>query len=293
MTAIHRLVESCRAGNEPALVARMASGWAVMGQRQVLAGYCLLLPDPVVPHLNALPAVQRDRFLVDVGALGDAVLAATKALRINYAIFGNLEPALHAHVHPRFADEPETMRSANPWGYDWSQAPAFDLAVHSELRDSIRRHLGAQPAIDAPGVIGALHHLDLTVADLPRSTAFYDRWLPQMGLQRIADCAEGPLWRGASFELGLQQAALGLATRPHARQAVGLHHLAFAAPSRQAVTKLHTALQLHNEVVLDVPAEYPHYAPRYFAVFFADPDGVKLEYVYSPLEAVPDAGLKY
>jgi catechol 2,3-dioxygenase-like lactoylglutathione lyase family enzyme/diadenosine tetraphosphate (Ap4A) HIT family hydrolase len=293
MTAIHRMVEACRAGAEPALVARMESGWAVMGQRQVLAGYCLLVPDPVVPHLNALSAPGRDRFLSDLGALGDAVLSATKALRINYAIFGNLEPALHAHVHPRFADEPEAMRTSNPWAYDWTSAPAFDLAVHSQLRDSIRRHLGAECLAGAPAPSGGLHHIDLTVADLPRSTAFYDRWLPQMGLRRIADCAEGPLWRGASFELGLQQAALGLATRPHARQAVGLHHLAFAAPSREAVTKLHTALQLSNEVVLDVPAEYPHYAPRYFAVFFADPDGVKLEYVYSPLQDVPDASLKY
>lgn len=134
MTAIHRLVESCRAGTEPAVVARLASGWAVMGQRQVLAGYCLLLPDPVVPHLNALPAPHRDQFLADLGRLGDAVLAATGALRINYAIFGNLEPALHAHVHPRFLDEPPAMRTANPWAYDWSQAPLFDVAGFDPAR---------------------------------------------------------------------------------------------------------------------------------------------------------------
>jgi diadenosine tetraphosphate (Ap4A) HIT family hydrolase len=140
-TAIHRIVAACRAGTEPAAVARMASGWAVLGQRQVLNGYCLLLPDPVVPHLNALSAEARDRFMSDLGALGDAVLAVTGALRINYAIFGNLEPALHAHVHPRYVQEPEAMRTSNPWAYDWSQSPAFDLAVHGELRDSIRREL--------------------------------------------------------------------------------------------------------------------------------------------------------
>jgi diadenosine tetraphosphate (Ap4A) HIT family hydrolase len=140
-TAIHRYVDRCRAGDDPSVIVRMPSGWAVMGQRQVLAGYCLLLPDPVVPHLNALEPVARDQFMADLGRLGDAVLAATGAVRINYAIFGNLEPALHAHVHPRYADEPVAMRTNNPWAYDWSQAPEFDLAAHSTLRDLIRRFL--------------------------------------------------------------------------------------------------------------------------------------------------------
>ena len=140
-TLIHRMVEACRAGNEPTVIARLPSGWAVLGQRQVLRGYCLLLPDPVVPHLNALGSPERDRFLADLGRLGDAVLATTGALRINYAIFGNLEPALHAHVHPRYANEPEALRMGNPWAYDWSQAPLFDLQEHAPLRDAIRSRL--------------------------------------------------------------------------------------------------------------------------------------------------------
>lgn len=140
-TAIHRWVESCRAGTDPRVIARLPSGWAVMGQQQALRGYCLLLPDPVVPHLHALASADRDRFLADLGRLGEAVLQATQALRINYAIFGNLEPALHAHVHPRYADEPEHLRTANPWAYDWSQAPAFDVNVHGPLRALIAKCL--------------------------------------------------------------------------------------------------------------------------------------------------------
>jgi diadenosine tetraphosphate (Ap4A) HIT family hydrolase len=77
----------------------------------------------------------------DLGRLGDAVLAVTGALRINYAVFGNLEPALHAHVHPRYAHEPEKMRAGNPWGYDWSQAPCWSEATHGPLRDAIRARL--------------------------------------------------------------------------------------------------------------------------------------------------------
>jgi diadenosine tetraphosphate (Ap4A) HIT family hydrolase len=141
-TAIHRRVEACRAGTDPTLIARVASGFAVMGDPQVLAGYCLLLPDPVVPHLNALAPAARTAFLEDMARLGEAVLELTGALRVNYAMFGNLEPALHAHVFPRYADEPLALRAAHPWAYDWAVARRFDPARD----DALRAALGARLA---------------------------------------------------------------------------------------------------------------------------------------------------
>ena len=141
-TSIHRRVDALRAGDDPTFVARLASGWAVLGERQVLPGYCLLLPDPVVPTLNALAGADRAAFLADMAALGDAVLSATRAVRINYAIFGNQDPALHAHVIPRFHDEPAPFVTAQPWAYDWDRAPPFDREVHRELRDRIHAALG-------------------------------------------------------------------------------------------------------------------------------------------------------
>jgi diadenosine tetraphosphate (Ap4A) HIT family hydrolase len=142
-TAIHRRVERCRSGDDPTLIGRMRSGWAVMGDPQVLSGYCLLLPDPVVSDLNALHGEELQAFLADLASLGAAVLAETRALRINYAIFGNLEPALHAHVLPRHADEPAEMRTAQPWAYDWTRARAFDQAVDGELLQRLRERLFA------------------------------------------------------------------------------------------------------------------------------------------------------
>jgi diadenosine tetraphosphate (Ap4A) HIT family hydrolase len=135
------MVDACRAGTHPSLIARMSSGWAVMGKSQFLHGYSLLLPDPVTAHLNAMAPNVRAQFLLDMANLGDAVLAATNALRINYSMFGNVEPALHAHVIPRFADEREAMRTAHPWAYDWSAAPQFDLATHGDLLAGIRAQL--------------------------------------------------------------------------------------------------------------------------------------------------------
>ncbi len=146
-TAIHRRVDALRAGSDPTFVARLASGWAVMGERQVLPGYCLLLPDPVAPTLNALAAAERIQFLADMVALGDAVLNATRALRVNYAILGNQEPALHAHVIPRFHDEPAAHVTTHPWTYDWTTAVAFDPEEHRELRNRIHAALGASAAV--------------------------------------------------------------------------------------------------------------------------------------------------
>jgi diadenosine tetraphosphate (Ap4A) HIT family hydrolase len=140
-TAIHRHVTDLRQGKDPKCIARMPSGWAVLGARQFLAGYSLLLPDPVVGHLNDLEETARRQFLADMTRLGDALLKATGAVRINYAMLGNLEPALHAHLFPRYSNEPEALRTAHPWAYDWQAARPFDPAQDGALIERIRRAL--------------------------------------------------------------------------------------------------------------------------------------------------------
>lgn len=140
-TPIHRQVNDAREGREPRVIARLFSGWALFGEHQFVRGYVVLMPDPVVPTLNALGTKERIQFMVDMTRVGDALLKATGAVRINYAIFGNQDPALHAHVIPRYLDEPERFRTAQPWTYDWEAAPAFDRATFAELAETLRREL--------------------------------------------------------------------------------------------------------------------------------------------------------
>src|SRR5580658_8017516 len=140
-TAIHHLVVAARDGKDHKVVARLFSGWVVFGERQFVRGYVLLLPDPVVPTLNALGAQERGQFLLDMARLGDALLKVTDALRINYAILGNLEPALHAHVIPRYASEPPALRTAHPWAQDWQAAPLFERTGYAALSEALRREL--------------------------------------------------------------------------------------------------------------------------------------------------------
>ncbi len=141
LASISERVEQARAGTLESAVCRMPSGWAVMGDAQVLEGYCVLIADPVVPNLNALDEAGRARFLVDMTVLGDAILEVTGALRINYEILGNADPGLHAHVFPRFADETPERRRMPVWFYDWDVAPRFDPAVHGALRQRLQEAL--------------------------------------------------------------------------------------------------------------------------------------------------------
>lgn len=112
-----------------------------MGEAQFLPGYCLVLPDPVAPHLNLLSEEMRSSLLREVTIVGDAILAVTGALRCNYEILGNLEPALHVHVFPRFSDEPEALRSKPAWFYDWNAAPKFDPQKNLQLVADLRNFL--------------------------------------------------------------------------------------------------------------------------------------------------------
>ncbi|MGI9470396.1 MAG: HIT family protein [Rubripirellula sp.] len=138
-TLIHKRVEACRNGTYPKKICRVHSGWVVLGDVQFLRGYSLILPDPVVSDLNQLKADERATLFHEVSILGDALLEITDAVRINYEILGNLEPALHVHVFPRFDHEPEALRTKPVWFYDWEGAPPFD-----EPRDrSIMTSIGA------------------------------------------------------------------------------------------------------------------------------------------------------
>lgn len=130
-----------RNGTNDKVICRLASGWVVMGDVQFLPGYCLLLPDPVVPSLNDLDAEARATYLLDMARIGDAVLQATGAVRMNYEILGNSEPELHCHLFPRYAAEPEEKRKMPVWFYDWKTAPPYTEQEHGGLRLSIARLL--------------------------------------------------------------------------------------------------------------------------------------------------------
>lgn len=136
-TIIHQRVEEAQQGKNPYVVCRMPSGWLVLADTQILPGYCILLHDPVVTDLNALPLKERIIFLRDMSIVGDALLEVTSATLINFEILGNTDCALHAHVIPRYSSEPEETRRRPIWFSDWTNAPKFDPERDKKLMDRI------------------------------------------------------------------------------------------------------------------------------------------------------------
>ncbi len=133
---------------------------------------------------------------------------------------------------------------------------------------------------------GAVHHIDLSVKDPAASRAFYEAVLGFMGYVLKDDYARGfdmDLLTPEGFcSIGIVRAEGPNASRAHDRYAPGLHHIAWNAASREDVDALYALLQSIGAVILDPPADYPRYGAGYYAVFFADPDGLKLEYVFKP-----------
>jgi glyoxylase I family protein len=131
-------------------------------------------------------------------------------------------------------------------------------------------------------VLLGLGHVDLVCTDVARSIAFYERVLGPLGLGNAA-VFEGERGesihylrfpRPGSGSIGLRQA---FEEQDFGLYAPGLHHVAFAVESRADVDSAHAAAVAVAADVLHAPREFPQYHPDYYATFFLDPDGFRVE----------------
>jgi glyoxylase I family protein len=140
-------------------------------------------------------------------------------------------------------------------------------------------------------VVEGVDHIDLVVSSLERSLIFYRGFLGRLGYVR-----EGAI-RGERGEvvvylnrvdgpgsLGLRERQSDAHAIPYDRYAVGVHHIAFAASSRSLVDECAAWLREHGATIESAPREYG-YTPGYYALFFHDPDGIKIELVHQPQDA--------
>lgn len=176
-TAIHRRVQNLRSGkHDPNLIARLPTGWAILGDRQPeqLLGCCTILCDiqdhllgipestgqsqtshelhyrRTPAHLTDLPLSPIDlqsAFFSDIARLARAVTRATACERVNILLLCNQVQALHAHIVPRYATEDPAKRIMDPFcAYDFASSPQADTTAnsqHAQLRTALQHAISA------------------------------------------------------------------------------------------------------------------------------------------------------
>ena len=131
-----------------------------------------------------------------------------------------------------------------------------------------------------------IHHLDLVVASIERSLPFYRELLAPLGWKDVSE-VEGErgetiwyIW-GPGTSIGLREKRSEARAVPYDRYAIGLHHVCLEVESRAVVEERARWLRAQGFEIESGPEEYD-YLPGYYAVFFYDPDGLKLELVHIP-----------
>lgn len=138
-------------------------------------------------------------------------------------------------------------------------------------------------------VVG-IDHLVIRVGDLRRSKAFYDKVLGFLGFYREWEFGEIVGWNNGVTMFWIGQADEEGRSHPHRAGNIGFHHYAFELAERDQVDEFADFLRQNHIVIVDPPADYPSYGDGYYAVFFLDPDGLKLEAVHFLEKAKRRAG---
>jgi catechol 2,3-dioxygenase-like lactoylglutathione lyase family enzyme len=134
-----------------------------------------------------------------------------------------------------------------------------------------------------------LYHLQVNVRDAGRSLPFYKALLGYLEYQTVYDTDSMAGFSGPGADIWVGAAAPEHAGSGFHRKRVGLNHLAFRVARREDVDRFRSEFMAPRRLVAlyGTPREFPEYRPGYYAVFFEDPDRLKLEVVHIP--AAPPA----
>lgn len=122
-------------------------------------------------------------------------------------------------------------------------------------------------------------HTKIVVSDFNKSRNFYDDIFEELGYKRVLVKADRATWTSPDG-YGILIAQAKNANLSYQFGAPGLHHLCLKASSAEAVNRIYSFVSKSGVYVSGAPQKYPEYTDKYYAVYFADPDGIKLEVAY-------------
>ena len=125
-----------------------------------------------------------------------------------------------------------------------------------------------------PRIVG-IDHLVLSVGEFARSKVFYDKLLTFLGFKLKHEYDDMAGWSNGKTLFWIAAADTQGRKHKYRKGDIGFHHYAFEMASRKDIDALGAFLEKNGMTIVDPPGEY--YGPEYYAVYFTDPDGMKLE----------------
>lgn len=142
-------------------------------------------------------------------------------------------------------------------------------------------------------MLPVIDHLQITVKDLQKAEIFYDQLMPLLGFD-INQKSKGrvPAHEFDVMEYVHPKLIIGFNSpreafkndEVHRRKPGAIHHLAFKASSKEEVDELYPQIRDIGAYIVDPPKYYPQHGEKYYALFFKDLDGIKLEIVFEERE---------
>jgi len=122
-------------------------------------------------------------------------------------------------------------------------------------------------------------HTKIAVSNFKNSYLFYKDIFEELGYKQISDKEDRAGWVSPGG-YGILVAQAKISNSPYIFGTPGLHHLCLKALSMDVVDHVYKLVLKKDVYVSGAPRKYPEYTDKYYAVYFADPDGIKLEVAY-------------
>lgn len=140
--------------------------------------------------------------------------------------------------------------------------------------------------------ISGMAHVIVTAGDFEKTSAFYRKLLPAMGLTIVSDTDEIFYCVGARTAFGVRRPRDEFRGERANQWRVGLHHYCFRAKDRETVDEVYELVRSIGGTIVHAPEEGP-WAPGYYSVLFEDPDGMRGEVNFVPGKGVLAEGAKF
>ena len=127
---------------------------------------------------------------------------------------------------------------------------------------------------------GTLHHIEINVSDLKKSTLFWEWLLSELGYKKFQQWNSGISFKLKDTYIVFVQTEKAHLKNNYHRKNIGLNHLAFHADTRKAVDKI--TLQLKQKGIKILYQNKHPFAggENHYAVYFEAPDRIKVEIVF-------------